>query len=257
MTAGEYIVEATGITNRMRTTTVHDNLDLSVKRGEIMGIVGASGTGKSVLLRTLVGLRKPDAGKILIDGKDVSTIKSSETAKLMGVLFQTGALFSSLTVLQNILAPIEEHYSFSKKQAEDLARLKLSLANLPQDAADKYPSELSGGMIKRAALARAMALDPAILFLDEPTSGLDPIAANEFDVLVKNINRDLGITFVIITHDLDTMASICQRIGVLVDKKMVVDTFANLVANDHTWIKSYFRGVRARTAFQEDKNGTK
>jgi phospholipid/cholesterol/gamma-HCH transport system ATP-binding protein len=155
------------------------------------------------------------------------------------------------------MAPIEEHFRFSEKLILALARLKVALANLPQEADDKYPSELSGGMIKRAALARALALDPEVLFLDEPTSGLDPIAANEFDLLVRNLNRDLGITFVIITHDLDTLAAICHRVAVLVDRKIVVDTLANLVVNDHPWIKSYFQGARARAAFQGGKDGTK
>jgi phospholipid/cholesterol/gamma-HCH transport system ATP-binding protein len=174
----------------------------------------------------------------------------------MGMLFQHGALFSALTVLQNVMAPIKEHFSLTEKQATALGRLKIALANLPPDTADKCPSKLSGGMIKRAALARAMALDPQILFLDEPTSGLDPIAANEFDGLVQRLNRDLGITFVIVTHDLDTLAAICHRVAVLVDGKMVVDTLPNLVVNDHPWIKSYFQGPRARAAFQRrEENG--
>jgi phospholipid/cholesterol/gamma-HCH transport system ATP-binding protein len=257
MTDDNNIVEATGIANQFGENKVHENLDFSVKRGEIIGVVGGSGSGKTVLLRTLVGLHAPDAGQVFIGGKNVARMKASEKARLMGVLFQHGALFSASTVIQNVAAPIEEYIHLAEKQIASLARLKIALANLPQEAAAKYPSELSGGMIKRASLARALALDPEILFLDEPTSGLDPIAANEFDLLVRDINRDLGITFVIITHDLDTLASICHRVAVLVDRRMVVDTLAKLVASDHPWIKSYFQGPRARIAFQGGKDGTK
>lgn len=256
MENAQNIVEATGITNRFGDTMVHDKLDFTVRRGEIIGIVGGSGSGKTVLLRTLIGLHAPDAGQILVNGRNVADMKASEKAKIMGVLFQHGALFSAATVLENVAAPLEEYISLPEKQMADLARLKIALANLPQEAADKYPAELSGGMIKRASLARALALDPMVLFLDEPTSGLDPIAANEFDLLVQNLNRDLGITFVIITHDLDTLAAICHRVAVLVDHKMVTDTLANLMVNDTPWIKSYFQGPRARIAFQGERNGT-
>ncbi len=256
MQTGDILIEAKGISNRFGAHAVHDDLSLSVYRGEILGIVGGSGSGKSVLLRTLVGLRRPNAGEVKIKGRDVLTLKASEKAALMGVLFQHGALFSSLTVLQNVMAPMVEHFKLPEPEAAALAKLKISLANLPQDAAFKFPSELSGGMIKRASLARAMALDPQVLFLDEPTSGLDPIAANEFDMLVKSLNHDLGITFVIITHDLDTLRVLCHRVGVLVERKMLVDTLPNLLVNEHPWIKSYFRGARARVLFQKAENGT-
>ena len=257
MMSTQNIVEATGITNQFGRNKVHDNLDFTVKRGEIIGVVGGTGSGKTVLLRTLVGLHVPNAGQVLIDGKNVVQMKAAEKAKMMGVLFQHGALFSASTVLENVAAPIQEHVSLSEKQTSDIARLKIALANLPQEAAHKYPAELSGGMIKRASLARALALDPAVLFLDEPTSGLDPIAANEFDLLVQNINRDLGITFVIITHDLDTLATICHRVAVLVNHKVVTDTLANLIVNHDPWIKGYFQGPRARIAFKGGRDGTK
>ena len=251
------IIEATGITNLFGKNKVHENLNFSVKTGEIIGVVGASGSGKTVLLKTLIGLHTPNAGQVLIGSKNVANMKANEKAKLMGVLFQHGALFSALTVLKNVMAPIQEYIKLAKKEVVNLARLKIAFANLPEDAANKYPSELSGGMIKRASLARALALDPALLFLDEPTSGLDPIAANEFDLLVKDLNRDLGITFVIITHDLDTLASICDRVALLVNHQMIIDTLAHLIVNEDPSIKSYFQGPRARIAFQGIRNGEK
>ena len=257
MTSGQNIIEATGITNQFGNNKVHENLDFSVKSGEIIGVVGASGSGKTVLLKTLVGLHAPNAGQVLIGNKNVAHMNAHEKAKLMGVLFQHGALFSALTVLENVKAPIEEYIRLTKLQTADLSRLKIALANLSKEAADQYPSELSGGMIKRASLARALALDPEILFLDEPTSGLDPIAANAFDLLVQNLNRDLGITFVIITHDLDTMATICNRVAMIVDHRMIVDSLANLIINDNPAVKSYFQGPRARIAFQGVRHGEK
>ncbi len=256
MDSDEIMIKAAGITNSFGAHKVHEDLSFSIRRGEILGIVGGSGSGKSVLLQTLVGLRTPNAGKVTIKGRGVETLAPPEKASLMGVLFQHGALFSSLTVLQNVMAPIVEHYHLPESSAAALARLKISLANLPPDAAYKYPSELSGGMIKRASLARAMALDPEILFLDEPTSGLDPIAANEFDMLVKSLNRDLGITFAIITHDLDTLSTLCHRVGVLVERKLLVDTLPRLLVSEHPWIKSYFGGARARAVFGKVGNGT-
>lgn len=257
MTEGQNIVEATGITNQFGSNTVHENLSFSVRSGEIIGVVGASGSGKTVLLKTLVGLHAPNAGQVLIGNKNVADMKAHEKAKLMGVLFQHGALFSALTVLENVKAPIEEYIKLTKKQMTDLARLKIALANLSEEAADQYPSELSGGMIKRASLARALALDPKVLFLDEPTSGLDPMAANAFDLLVQNLNRDLGITFVIITHDLDTLATICNRVAMLVNRRMIVDSLAHLIVNDDPAVKSYFQGPRAHIAFRGLQNGEK
>jgi phospholipid/cholesterol/gamma-HCH transport system ATP-binding protein len=242
------MIDARGIVNRFGEQVVHDHLDLTIRRGEIVGLVGGSGSGKSVLLRTLIGLHQPDAGRVLIAGRDVRSLTAQDRAQMFGVLFQSGALFSNLTVAQNVMAPIREHFRLSTAQAVDLARLKIALANLPPEAADKYPAELSGGMVKRAALARALALDPPLLFLDEPTSGLDPLAAAEFDQLVQQLNRSLGLTFLLITHDLDTLFGICDRVAVLVDRQITIDRLENLLISDHPWIRQYFHGPRARAA---------
>ena len=250
------MIRATGIVNRFGNHVVHNHLDLTIQRGEIVGLVGGSGAGKSVLLRTLIGLHQPEAGQVLIDGHDVRSLSASDKAQLFGVLFQSGALFSNLTVGQNVMAPIREHFPVTSDQAFSLARLKIALAHLPLDAACKYPSELSGGMVKRAALARALALDPPLLFLDEPTSGLDPLAAADFDQLVQQLNRSLGLTFLLITHDLDTLFSICHRIAVLVDQRIVIDTLDNLLGSDHPWIRQYFHGARARAVTKGVPHGT-
>jgi phospholipid/cholesterol/gamma-HCH transport system ATP-binding protein len=245
------IISLRGIVNRFGPQVVHDGVDLDVKRGEVMGIVGGSGTGKSVLLRTIIGLNQPAAGSIHVLGRsmlDLSEEQRRQIEERWGVLFQSGALFSSLTVLENIESPIKEHTALPASLREEIAELKIRLVGLAADAAAKFPSELSGGMKKRAGLARALALDPEILFLDEPTAGLDPIGAAEFDELIKSLQKSLGLTVVMVTHDLDSLAAICDRIAVLVDKKIKVGTLAELQRDQHPWIKSYFHGPRARAA---------
>ncbi len=242
-------VDVRGIVNRFGRQVVHDGLDMQVRRGEVFGILGGSGSGKSVLLRTILGLRHPQEGSVLVEGVDMSTLGPAElrAAKARyGVTFQHGALYSGLTVRENIQLPMLEHLRLPKDALEDLARLKISLVGLPPDAANKYPSQLSGGMVKRAALARSLALDPRLLFLDEPTSGLDPISAAAFDELIAYLQQELQLTVVMITHDLDTIFRICERVGVIVDRKMIVDDREKIVDNPHPWIRSYFHGTRAQ-----------
>ncbi len=234
-----------------------DGLNLEVMRGEVLGFVGGSGTGKSVLTRTILGLIKKRAGQIEVFGQDLDKLSRTEARRLerrWGVLFQHGALFSGLTVRQNIQVPMLEYLDLSQELMDELARLKLDMVGLPQDAADKFPSELSGGMIKRAALARALALDPEILFLDEPTSGLDPIGAADFDDLIATLQRTLGLTVYMVTHDLDSLYSICNRIAALADKKIVgIGTPEELLRSNHPWIRSYFHGARSRAAMQSQR----
>jgi phospholipid/cholesterol/gamma-HCH transport system ATP-binding protein len=226
-----------------------DGLSLDVMAGEILGFVGGSGTGKSVLTRTILGLIDKRAGRIEVFGKDLDAVSDTEKRQMekrWGVMFQHGALFSALTVAQNIQVPMREYLDLSPAMMNDLAALKIEMVGLKPDAGDKYPSELSGGMIKRAALARALALDPDIVFLDEPTSGLDPIGAAEFDALIGTLQRTLGLTVFMVTHDLDSLASSCDRIAALADKKVVaVGTLAEMLECPHPWVKSYFRGERA------------
>jgi phospholipid/cholesterol/gamma-HCH transport system ATP-binding protein len=245
----EPVVEVQGIVNRFGAQVVHDGLDMQVNRGDVFGIVGGSGTGKSVLLRTILGLRPPDAGVVRIDGQDITTLdrQALRAAKgRYGVTFQHGALYSALTVRENIQLPMREHLRLPPDALEGLALLKLRLVGLPAEAAHKYPAQLSGGMIKRAALARALALDPRLLFLDEPTSGLDPISAAAFDELIAYLQQELALTVVMITHDLDSIFRICNRVGVIVDRRMVVDDLARIVDYPHPWIRSYVHGERAR-----------
>jgi phospholipid/cholesterol/gamma-HCH transport system ATP-binding protein len=245
------IISLRGIVNRFGKQVVHDGVDLDIRRGEVMGIVGGSGTGKSVLLRTIIGLNRPAEGTIEILGKSMLDMNERDRRQIeerWGVLFQNGALFSSLTVAENIETPLKEHTRLPPELRREIADLKIRLVGLAPEAGAKYPSELSGGMKKRAGLARALALDPEILFLDEPTAGLDPIGAAEFDELIQSLQRSLGLTVVMITHDLDSLAAICDRIAVLVDKKVKVGTLAELQRDDHPWIKSYFHGPRARAA---------
>jgi phospholipid/cholesterol/gamma-HCH transport system ATP-binding protein len=249
----EPILSARSIVNRFGSQLVHDRLSLDIVRGEIIGIAGGSGSGKSVLLKTLVGLHRPDAGDVLINGKAVATIGASEKAALIGVLFQQGALFSSLSVAQNIMLPMREHTTLLAAEQAQLAAMKLALAGLPAENGIKFPSALSGGMVKRAAFARALALDPKILFLDEPTSDLDPIAASGIDALIRQLNDSLGITVVIVTHDLTTLFTICGRIAVLVDRKITVDTADQLMKSDHPWIHAFFHGPRAEGAMKARK----
>jgi phospholipid/cholesterol/gamma-HCH transport system ATP-binding protein len=244
----DIVVDVRGVVNRFGRQLVHDGLDMQVRRGEVFGILGGSGSGKSVLLRTILGLRKPQAGQVLVEGVDMTQLAGAElrAAKARyGVTFQHGALFTSLTVRENIQLPMIEHLRLPKDALDELARLKLRLVGLPDDAAGKYPSQLSGGMVKRVALARALALDPHLLFLDEPTSGLDPISAAAFDDLIAYLQQELTLTVVMITHDLDTIFRICERVGVIVDRRMVQDTRENIVKHPHPWIQSYFHGTRA------------
>jgi phospholipid/cholesterol/gamma-HCH transport system ATP-binding protein len=243
------VVEVRGLANSFGRQIVHRDLDLTVEAGEVFGIVGGSGSGKSVLLRTILGLQVPRAGTVSINGRDITRMSSRELRSVKagyGVTFQEGALFSALTVLQNIQLPMIEHLHLPPRMLDELALLKLKLVGLGADAAGKYPSQLSGGMVKRVALARALALDPGLLFLDEPTSGLDPISAQAFDELVVYLQRELQLTVVMITHDLDTLFGTCQRVGVLVDGRMISDTLANIARDPQPWIHAYFQGARAQ-----------
>jgi phospholipid/cholesterol/gamma-HCH transport system ATP-binding protein len=246
----EPILSARGIVNRFGKQVVHDKLSLDIVRGEIIGIAGGSGSGKSVLLKTLVGLHQPNAGEVLINDKAIRSLGAAEKAALIGVLFQQGALFSSLSVAQNIMLPMREHTALAGDEQERIAAMKLALAGLPADSGIKFPSALSGGMVKRAAFARALALDPKVLFLDEPTSDLDPIAASGIDTLIRQLNGSLGITVVIVTHDLTTLFTICGRIAVLVDKNVTVGTADQLLNSDHPWIHEFFHGPRAEGAMK-------
>jgi phospholipid/cholesterol/gamma-HCH transport system ATP-binding protein len=253
----EAIVKVRDLANRFGSQTVHEHLDLDIYQGEILAVVGGSGTGKSVLLRSIVGLRTPSAGSVQMFGKSLEDLDDAQRRQLerrFGVLFQQGALFSSLTVRENIALPLIEHAGLSRASAEELAQLKIALAGLPANAGDKFPSQLSGGMIKRAALARALALDPDILFLDEPTSGLDPIGAAAFDQLILTLRDALGLSVFLVTHDLDTLYTICDRVAVLAQKRVLVaDTLERVAATDDTWIHDYFHGPRGRAAEQAAK----
>lgn len=241
-------IEVRGVVNRFGNQLVHDGLDMTVRAGEVFGIVGGSGSGKSVLLRTILGLQRPQAGAVRVFGRDLTQLGDRELREVKagyGVTFQAGALFTALTVLQNVQLPMIEHLDLDREALDALAMLKVRLVGLPADSAFKYPSQLSGGMVKRAALARALALDPTLLFLDEPTAGLDPISAAEFDELLIGLQRQLGLTVVMITHDLDTIFRTCNRVGVIVDRKMITDTVDGIVGNPHPWIQQYFHGDRA------------
>ncbi|MBB2496248.1 ATP-binding cassette domain-containing protein [Pseudomonas sp. UL070] len=248
------LVEVRGLVNQFGAQVVHDNLDLDIRQGEILGVVGGSGTGKSVLLRSIVGLLRPAAGSVKVFGADLLNLDAERRSQLerrFGVLFQRGALFSSLSVVENIALPLIEHAGLPRADAEHLARLKVALAGLPVGAGDKFPDELSGGMVKRAALARALALDPEILFLDEPTAGLDPIGAAAFDQLIRTLRDALGLSVFIITHDLDTLYSICDRVAVLSQKRVLVaDRLEVVEATDDAWVQEYFHGPRGRAAAQ-------
>jgi phospholipid/cholesterol/gamma-HCH transport system ATP-binding protein len=245
------VIRVRGLTNRFGSQVVHEGLDMEVQPDEIFGVVGGSGAGKSVLLRTILGLRRANAGTVEMYGEDMRNLSRSRRTALVrsyGVTFQNGALISSLTVAQNIHLPLREYFSLSEATLNDLAQLNLALVGLPPDAADKYPAQLSGGMVKRAALARALSLEPKLLFLDEPTSGLDPISAAAFDELLLYLHSRLKLTVVMVTHDLDTLFRTCTRVGVIVDHRMITDTIDGMLANPHPWIREYFHGPRARGA---------
>lgn len=250
--ASEPVIRVRGLVNRFGAQVVHDGLDLDVYRGEVLGIVGGSGTGKSVLLRSIVGLNRPTAGTIEVFGQDMARATAAEREAIerrWGVLFQDGALFSSMTVAENVGVPIREHYGISGGLLDKITALKVTMVGLPPDAGKKYPSELSGGMRKRAGLARALALDPEIVFLDEPTAGLDPIGASAFDNLIRELQRNLGLTVFMVTHDLDTLIATCDRIAVLAERKVIVTgTYQEMLEFDHPWVREYFHGPRARAA---------
>jgi phospholipid/cholesterol/gamma-HCH transport system ATP-binding protein len=243
------IISVRDLVNRFGQQTVHDGVSFDVHAGEVFGIVGGSGSGKSVLLKTMLGLRKPDSGVVEVEGQDITCMSDRElraVKRRYGVTFQHGALFTSLTVTENVILPMVELLELGEATLQSLAELRLRMVGLPVDAGAKFPAQLSGGMTKRAALARALALDPALLFLDEPTAGLDPIAATAFDDLVLYLRRTLSLTVVMVTHDLDTLARTCDRVAVLVDGKVIVDTLPGIVRNEHPWIREYFHGARGR-----------
>ncbi len=247
------IISVRGLRNQFGAQVVHDGLDLDVRSGEILGVVGGSGTGKSVLMRSILGLRPPEAGEIRVLGVDARSPDPRDRLQIernSGVLFQNGALFSSLSVGENVEVPLKEHHpELPDSWRYELALLKVKLAGLPADAIDKLPAQLSGGMRKRAGLARALALDPGLLFLDEPTAGLDPIGAAAFDELIRTLQRALGLTVFLITHDLDTLYAICDRVAVLAEKKVVaVGTLPEIERLQHPWVREYFHGPRARAA---------
>ena len=253
MKDGEAIITVRGLRNSFGDQIIHENLDLDVRRGEILGVVGGSGTGKSVLMRSIIGLQIPDAGDIQVLGENMIGREEDEAKNIRrrwGVLFQNGALFSTLTVAENVEVPIREYFPFIKPPLlDEIASYKIAMSGLPANAGPKFPSELSGGMRKRAGLARALALDPELLFLDEPTAGLDPIGAAAFDELIMALQKRLELTVFLITHDLDTLWAICDRVAVLADQKVVaVGTIEELLALDHPWIQEYFNGPRGRAA---------
>ena len=247
----DVVIKVRKLVNGFGDQLLHDHLDLDVYRGEVLGVVGGSGTGKSVLLRSIVGLNKFQSGTIEVFGRDTSELSDAEMRQIemrWGVLFQEGALFSSQTIAENIQVPLREYLHMPQELMNEIASMKLSMVGLPEDAAAKHPSELSGGMKKRAGLARALALDPDIVFLDEPTAGLDPISANMFDGLVKDLQKSLNLTVFMVTHDLDTLRATTDRIAVLVDKKIKVGTIDELRRDPHPWIQQYFSGPRGRAA---------
>jgi len=256
----EPIITVRGLRNTFGEQVIHENLDLDVRRGEILGVVGGSGTGKSVLMRSIIGLQTPDDGEIEVLGESMigrSEDEAKNIRRRWGILFQNGALFSTLTVAENVEVPIREYFPYIRPPViDEIASYKIAMSGLPANAGPKYPSELSGGMRKRAGLARALALDPELLFLDEPTAGLDPIGAAAFDELIASLQKRLDLTVFLITHDLDTLITICDRVAVLADRKVIaVDTIPNLLALDHPWIQEYFNGPRGRTAALSHKEG--
>lgn len=257
---GKFPIKIKGLTNAFGDDVVHEDLDLEVRRGEILGVVGGSGSGKSVLMRSIIGLQIPREGCIEVFGNDITAAEPDEQIGVRsrwGVLFQAGALFSTLTVAENVQVPLKQFYpKLGQQLLNEIALYKTVMTGLPPEAASKYPSELSGGMRKRAGLARALALDPELLFLDEPTAGLDPIGAAKFDELTRELTDTLGLTVFLITHDLDTLNAICDRVAVLADKKVIaVGTIPELLERDHPWIQEYFNGPRARAAQATSERG--
>lgn len=249
--ARDVVIRVRGLVNGFGDQLLHDHLDLDVFRGEVLGVVGGSGTGKSVLLRSIIGLNNIMSGTIEVFGRDTSKLNEHQMRDIemrWGVLFQEGALFSSQTIAENIQVPLREYLKMPQELMNEIASMKISMVGLAEDAASKHPSELSGGMKKRAGLARALALDPEIVFLDEPTAGLDPISANMFDELVKDLQKSLNLTVFMVTHDLDTLRATTDRIAVLVDKKIKVGTIDELRRDPHPWIQQYFSGPRGRAA---------
>jgi phospholipid/cholesterol/gamma-HCH transport system ATP-binding protein len=249
----EVVIEVKGLRNSFGEQVVHEGLDLEVRRGEILGVVGGSGTGKSVLMRSVIGLQTPDAGEVRVFGESMLDRDDAELQPLRkrwGILFQGAALFSTLTVAENVQVPLREFYPrLSEKLLDEISAYKIVMSGLSAEAAPKFPSELSGGMKKRAGIARALALDPELLFLDEPTAGLDPIGAAAFDQLIVDLRDRLDLTVMLITHDLDTLYAICDRVAVIADRKVIaVGTIPELLALDHEWIQEYFRGPRGRAA---------
>jgi len=243
------LIEVRNLVNRFGSHVVHDGLNFDIFPKEIVGVVGGNGTGKSVLLRTIVGLQRPTSGTVVIEGRDIGQLNAKEflnLQKLWGVLFQKGALFSNLTVIENIAFQLKEKTPLSENDAGRLARMRVEMVGLPANAGAKYPAELSGGMIKRAALARALVLDPKILFLDEPTSGLDNVAAESFDRLIRDLVDYLGVSVFMITHDLDSLHSICDRVAVLVDRKIRTGALQDHLRDPHPWLQEYFHNKRAR-----------
>ncbi|TPG10046.1 ABC transporter ATP-binding protein [Sphingomonas oligophenolica] len=249
----DIVIEVKGLTNSFGDQVIHQQLDLEVRRGEILGVVGGSGTGKSVLMRSIIGLQTPDEGEITVFGEPTigrDPTEATNIRKRWGILFQGGALFSTLTVAENVQVPLREFYpDLDQALLDEIASYKVVMTGLDASAGPKFPSELSGGMKKRAGLARALALDPELLFLDEPTAGLDPIGAAAFDELTRGLQRTLGLTVFLITHDLDTLYAICDRVAVIADQKVIaVGTIDELLALDHPWIQEYFNGPRGRAA---------
>jgi phospholipid/cholesterol/gamma-HCH transport system ATP-binding protein len=252
------VIRVRGLVTRLGRHVVHDRLDLDLRAGEVLGVVGASGSGKSVLLRAIVGLVRPAAGTIEIFGQNFAELdqrRQRQVEARWGVLFQDGALFSSLTVAENIQVALKEQLDLPPHLMDEISALKIALVGLPADAAGKYPAELSGGMRKRAGLARALALDPQLLFLDEPTAGLDPIGAAEFDALIADLQKSLGLTVFMVTHDLDSLVAICDRVAVLIDKRLRIGTIDDLLRDPHPWIQAYFRGPRGRVVIEQARSG--
>lgn len=252
------LIEARGILTQFGQNVIHENLDFRIDRGEIVGLVGGSGSGKSVLMNTLLGLKDPEGGVVRYFGQDRRNLSPAQRQVInneIGVLFQGGALFSSLTVRENIMVPLRQHTDLPLKLMRSLADMKIHMVGLPATAATLYPSDLSGGMKKRAGLARALSLDPDILFLDEPTAGLDPIGASAFDSLILGLREAMDLTVIMVTHDLDSLFRICDRVAVLVDKHIAIaDSLPKVMAYDHPWVAEYFGGERARAALSSGTN---